>query len=58
MKEEGSRLLRLQSAHTLLGSNLRRFLMVCWFCAARSAAGFGGRRDMVVVWSIAPWVVG
>ncbi len=20
--------------------------MVCWFCAARSAAGFGGRRDM------------
>jgi hypothetical protein len=41
-----SRLLRLQSAHTLLGSNFRRFLMVCWFCAARSAAGFGGRRDM------------
>lgn len=40
------RLLRLQSAHTLLGSNFRRLLIVCWFCAARSAAGFGGRRDM------------
>ncbi len=24
--------------------------MVCWFCAARSAAGFGGRRDMAVLW--------
>lgn len=43
-----SRLLRLQSAHTLLGSNFKRLLIVCWFWAARSAAGFGGRRDMVV----------
>jgi hypothetical protein len=40
------RLFLLQSAHSLLGSNFKRFLRVCWFWAARSAAGFGGRRDM------------
>lgn len=45
---EGSRLLRLQSAHTLLASNFRRLLIVCVFCAARSAAGFAGRRLMAV----------
>ena len=40
------RLFFLQSAQILLGSNFRRLLMVAWFCAARSAAGFGGRLDM------------
>lgn len=41
------RLFLLQSAQTLLDSILSRFLMVAVFWAARSAAGFGGRRDMV-----------
>lgn len=44
------RLFRLQSAQTLLGSSFSRVLMVCWFCAARSAAGLGaGRLDMAGV---------
>lgn len=46
-EENDSRLFFLQSAQTLFGSNFRRLLMVAWFCAARSAAGFGGRRDIV-----------
>lgn len=37
----------LQSEHILLGSNFNSDLMVAWFFAARSAAGFGGRLDMV-----------
>lgn len=45
---DGSRLLRLQSAHTLLASSFKRLLIVCVFCAARSAAGFAGRRLMAV----------
>lgn len=40
------RLFLLQSAHVLFPSNFKRFLMVCVFCAARSAAGFGGLRDI------------
>jgi hypothetical protein len=36
-------LLRLQSAHILLGSSFKRALIVCWFWAAW--AGFG-RRDI------------
>lgn len=36
------RLFLLQSAQLLLPSSLSRVLMVCWFWAARSAAGFGG----------------
>lgn len=43
------RLFLLQSAHILLGSNFTSDLSVAWFFAARSAAGFGGRRDI-------PWV--
>jgi len=42
------RLFRLQSAHTLLASSLRRLLIVAWFWAARSAFGFGGRRDISI----------
>jgi hypothetical protein len=38
-----TRLFRLQSAQVLLASNFSRFLIVCWFCAARSEVG---RRDM------------
>lgn len=41
------RLFLLQSEHILLGSNFNSDLMVAWFFAARSAAGFGGRLDMV-----------
>ena len=44
----GLRLFLLQSAHNLLDSNFRRLLIVAWFCAARSAAGLGGLRDMVM----------
>lgn len=40
------RLFLLQSEHILLGSNFSSDLMVAWFFAARSAAGFGGRLDM------------
>lgn len=40
---EHSRLFRLQSAHVLLHSSFSRFLITCWFCAARSGVG---RRDM------------
>lgn len=43
------RLFLLQSAHILLGSSLSRDLIVAWFLAARSAAGFGGRLDMFVL---------
>lgn len=43
------RLFLLQSEHILLGSNFSSDLMVAWFFAARSAAGFGGRLDMVLV---------
>lgn len=43
------RLFLLQSAHTLLDSNFRRLLMVAWFCAARSAAGLGGLRDIIII---------
>lgn len=42
------RLFLLQSEHILLGSNFNSDLMVAWFFAARSAAGFGGRLDIVV----------
>ena len=42
------RLFFLQSEHILLGSNFNSDLIVAWFFAARSAAGFGGRLDMVV----------
>lgn len=45
----GSRLFLLQSAQLLLPSSLRRLLIVCVFCAARSAAGFGGLRDMLII---------
>ncbi len=45
---EDSRLALLQSAHTLLGSNFKRLLIVAWFCAARSAPGFGALLDMAV----------
>lgn len=38
----GLRLFLLQSAQLLLPSSLSRVLMVCWFCAARSAAALGG----------------
>lgn len=37
------RLFRLQSAQVLLDSNFSKFLIVCWFCAARAGSG---RRDM------------
>ena len=42
-----TRLFLLQSAQTLFASNFRRLFIVCWFCAARSAAGFGGLRDIL-----------
>lgn len=42
------RLFLLQSEHILLGSSFNSDLMVAWFFAARSAAGFGGRLDIVV----------
>lgn len=42
-----SRLFLLQSAQILLGSSFSKFLIVCWFWAAFSAAGFGGRLDIV-----------
>lgn len=42
------RLFLLQSAHILLGSNLTSDLSVAEFFAARSAAGFGGRLDIVL----------
>jgi hypothetical protein len=38
-------LLRLQSAQILLPSSFNNALMVCWFCAARSA-GAAPRRDI------------
>lgn len=41
-----SRLFLLQSAHVLFPSNFNKLLIVFVFCAARSAAGFGGRRDI------------
>jgi hypothetical protein len=44
-----SRLFLLQSEHILLASNFSRFLIVCWFWAARSAAGLGGRLDISAV---------
>src|SRR4051794_13479901 len=40
------RLFRLQSAQLLLPSSFNSLIIVCWFCAARSAAGLGARRDM------------
>lgn len=43
----------LQSAHILLGSNFTSDLSVAWFFAALSAAGFGGRLD--IVWSF--WAI-
>lgn len=47
------RLFLLQSAHILLGSNFTSDLSVAWFFAALSAAGFGGRLD--IVWSF--WAI-
>jgi hypothetical protein len=43
------RLFLLQSAHVLFPSSFKRLLIVCVFCAARSAAGLGGLRDIVVL---------
>lgn len=43
------RLFLLQSEHILLGSNFSSDLMVAWFFAARSAAGFGGRLDIFLI---------
>lgn len=45
--QEYVRLFFLQSAQILLVSSFRRLLMVTWFWAALSAAGLGGRRDML-----------
>ncbi len=42
------RLFFLQSAQLLFPSNFRRLLMVWPFLAARSAAGSGARRDIIV----------
>jgi hypothetical protein len=39
-------LFRLQSAQILLPSSFSNALIVCWFCAARSAAG-AARRDIL-----------
>ena len=41
-----SRLFLLQSAHVLFPSSFKRLLIVCAFCAERSAAGLGALRDM------------
>lgn len=49
------RLFLLQSEHILLGSNFNSDLMVAWFFAARSAAGFGGRLDMVSLLCLPGW---
>lgn len=49
------RLFLLQSEHILLGSNFNSDLMVAWFFAARSAAGFGGRLDMVSLLCVHGW---
>lgn len=43
------RLFLLQSAHILFGSSLSSDLSVAWFLACLSAAGLGGRLDMVRV---------
>lgn len=45
------RLFLLQSAQVLLPSSFSRVLIVCWFCAARSAAGFGTLLDISMLQS-------
>ena len=50
-----SRLFLLQSAQVLFPSSFNKLLIVCVFCAARSAAGFGALRDMIYYRSGIGW---
>lgn len=46
------RLFLLQSAQLLFPSSFRSVLIVCWFCAARSAAAFGVALLDIIFWDV------
>ena len=46
------RLFLLQSAQLLFPSSFRSVLIVCWFCAARSAAALGVALLDIMFWEV------